>query len=385
MEESTDTIIRNNTVRNVFTTDSTGGRGAGIKLYDDRNTRVHNNEVSNCDDGIYDKEGGTDNTYELNFIRDIPRRAFYFTGFQTPRCTAWNCAVRNNVIRNNVVVNARTGVIVDLDDPATMRNISVYNNTLYNVDRGIQLGTPLPEMRYYNNIITLRGPSTDMNLVTLFFAGASPPSDLVSNYQDFRAPAPPHAGFSINLQPPESLAQWQSRGFDASSLTSDPQFVGPLSGTPPPEAFRLQSTSPLRGAGRVGGVSTGAPADMGAYATGTEVIGRTAGTPPPDTAPPTVPTGLTAAAVSSSRIDLSWAASTDDRGVAGYRVYRDGAAIATTTNTAYSDSGLAPSTAYAYRLAAYDAAGNQSGQSTPASVTTLPATPPPTPTGLVVN
>ncbi len=385
VEESTDAIIRNNTVRNVFTTDSTGGRGACIKLYDDRNTRVHNNELSNCDDGIYDKEGGTDNTYELNIIRDIARRAFYFTGFQTPRCAAWSCAVRNNVIRNNVVVNARSGVNMDLDDPATMRNISVYNNTLYNVDRGIQLGTSLPEMRYYNNIITLRSPSTDMNSVTLFFAGPSPPTDLVSNYQNLRAPAPPHAGFSIDFQPPESLAQWQSRGFDASSLTSDPQFVGPVTGTPLPEAFRLQSASPLRGAGRVGGTSTGAPVDIGAYATGTEVIGRATGAPAPDTTPPSVPTGLTAVAVSSSRIDLSWAASTDERGVAGYRVDRDGTVIATTSNTAYSDTGLAPSTTHAYRLAAYDGAGNQSGQSSPASATTLPATPPPPPTGLVAD
>src|SRR5439155_24631 len=50
---------------------------------------------------------------------------------------------------------------------------------------------------------------------------------------------------------------------------------------------------------------------------------------PPDTTPPTVPAGLTATAVSSSQINLSWAASSDTVGVSGYRVYRGGTQITT--------------------------------------------------------
>src|SRR5207247_1261975 len=65
---------------------------------------------------------------------------------------------------------------------------------------------------------------------------------------------------------------------------------------------------------------------------------------PPDTTPPSVPTGLAATAVSSSQINLSWTASTDNVGVSGYRVYRGGTQIATTTTTAYANTGLAPST-----------------------------------------
>ena len=42
----------------------------------------------------------------------------------------------------------------------------------------------------------------------------------------------------------------------------------------------------------------------------------------PDTSPPSAPTGVTATAVSATRIDLGWTASTDDVGVAGYRVER---------------------------------------------------------------
>ncbi len=92
---------------------------------------------------------------------------------------------------------------------------------------------------------------------------------------------------------------------------------------------------------------------------------------PADTAPPTVPTGLTAAAASSSQINLSWTASTDNVGVTGYKVFRGGTQVGTSASTSYSDAGLTASTAYTYTVAAYDAAGNTSGQSTSASATTL--------------
>ncbi len=98
-----------------------------------------------------------------------------------------------------------------------------------------------------------------------------------------------------------------------------------------------------------------------------------------DTTAPTIPTGLSATAVSSSQIILSWSASTDNIGVAGYKVYRGGSQIATVTGTTYNDTGLSPSTTYTYTVSAYDAAGNVSGQSSPTSATTtalLDTTPP---------
>src|SRR5205814_8670050 len=63
--------------------------------------------------------------------------------------------------------------------------------------------------------------------------------------------------------------------------------------------------------------------------------------PPPDTTPPSVPTGLTASASSSSQINLSWTASSDNVGVSGYRVYRGGTQIATTSATSSTNTGLA--------------------------------------------
>ena len=90
-----------------------------------------------------------------------------------------------------------------------------------------------------------------------------------------------------------------------------------------------------------------------------------------DTTAPTVPNNLTATAVSTSQINLSWTTSIDNVGIAGYKVYRNGTLIATTTPaTSYQDTGLNPNTPYSYTVSAYDAAGNNSAQSAPTSATT---------------
>ena len=89
-----------------------------------------------------------------------------------------------------------------------------------------------------------------------------------------------------------------------------------------------------------------------------------------DTQAPTVPTGLSAQAISSSQINLSWATSTDNVGVTGYSIYRDGALIDTSATNSYSNIGLSASTTYTYRVSAYDTAGNMSSQSSSASATT---------------
>jgi len=94
------------------------------------------------------------------------------------------------------------------------------------------------------------------------------------------------------------------------------------------------------------------------------------GTNPVDTQPPSAPGNLTATAVSSSQINLSWTASTDNVGVAGYDVYRNGVKVGSTTSTSYSDTGLAASTTYSYFVKARDAAGNESAASNTASATT---------------
>src|SRR5664279_2768414 len=88
-----------------------------------------------------------------------------------------------------------------------------------------------------------------------------------------------------------------------------------------------------------------------------------------DTAPPSVPAGVAAATgAAAGEIDLSWAASSDTVGVAGYKVYRDGgsAAVATvSTGVSYADTGLTGGSTHSYAVSAFDAAGNESDKSSP--------------------
>ncbi|MFH1257040.1 MAG: fibronectin type III domain-containing protein [Candidatus Diapherotrites archaeon] len=96
-----------------------------------------------------------------------------------------------------------------------------------------------------------------------------------------------------------------------------------------------------------------------------------------DTTPPLTPANLFATAISSSQVNLSWSASTDNVGVTGYRLERcTGAScsnfsqIASPTGTTYNNTGLSASTTYRYRIRAADAAGNLSPYSSIASATT---------------
>ena len=97
------------------------------------------------------------------------------------------------------------------------------------------------------------------------------------------------------------------------------------------------------------------------------------GAPEADRETPSVPTGLVASAVSHDSLTLAWAASSDNVAVTGYRVYRNGALAQTVATTLCHDSGLAASTTYAYTVAAFDGAANESARSAPLSVTTLAA------------
>jgi chitodextrinase len=91
-----------------------------------------------------------------------------------------------------------------------------------------------------------------------------------------------------------------------------------------------------------------------------------------DTQSPSVPSGVAASATSATQVNLSWQASNDNVGVAGYTIYRGGTKLATVSGTSlsYSDTTVSPSTTYSYAVDAFDAAGNHSAQSSPVSVTT---------------
>jgi hypothetical protein len=81
---------------------------------------------------------------------------------------------------------------------------------------------------------------------------------------------------------------------------------------------------------------------------------------PPDTTPPTSPGNLTGTAGTPTGAHIAWLPATDNVGVAGYHIVRDGVKIATTTWLFYQDSGLTQNTTYTYQVTAFDLAGNRS-------------------------
>jgi fibronectin type 3 domain-containing protein len=113
---------------------------------------------------------------------------------------------------------------------------------------------------------------------------------------------------------------------------------------------------------------------------------------------PTAPTNL-AGSASGGQINLSWTASTDTGStIASYQIMRcqsvgcvnfttDGSITGSTVT--YTDTGIADSSSYTYRVRATDALGYTSGYSNAVTVTTssncCDSTPPSTPTGLTAT
>jgi hypothetical protein len=83
--------------------------------------------------------------------------------------------------------------------------------------------------------------------------------------------------------------------------------------------------------------------------------------------------------ITQNSIGVRWNASTDNRGVTGYRLYRNGTLVGTTTNTSYSVTGLACGTSYSIGLTAIDAAGNESNRAEATGTTSTSACSAPTP------
>ncbi len=98
-----------------------------------------------------------------------------------------------------------------------------------------------------------------------------------------------------------------------------------------------------------------------------------------DVVSPTAPV-LSGSAIATTQVDVSWTVATDNFFVSGYVLFRNSVAIATTTQTTYSDTGLFASTTYNYSVKAFDPSFNYSSSSNIVTLTTF-GNPPPATTG----
>jgi len=79
-----------------------------------------------------------------------------------------------------------------------------------------------------------------------------------------------------------------------------------------------------------------------------------------DTTAPTAPSQLKATYDGVTSVDLTWLESTDDMGVAGYKVFDNDVEVGTTVTATFRHDGLVVGSRHCYRVKAYDLAGNVS-------------------------
>ena len=186
-----------------------------------------------------------------------------------------------------------------------------------------------------------------------------------TQFDNFTSTDPAVNGVSIRVAPdyPTRSQSWLIDTTPATSTYSDAPlavgqtFTDPLSGV----SFRTVSVS----------------------ASGASVSVSFGGSSGGDTQAPSTPAGLGASGTGPMTMAVSWSASNDNVGVAGYKITRNGTQVATVTGTSWNDGGLSPSTTYSYAVTAYDAAGNLSSAASANGTTMSDTQTPSTPTNLV--
>jgi parallel beta-helix repeat protein len=274
------------------------------------------------------------------------------------------------LIGNTIYHNCADGINVEgtSGNYTVMNNISV-DNAVYPAYQGIKCGRRTGNIGIYDSAPA--STIVDYNLVNLTTSG----SLYVWNNNAYSSPAAFYQGAGQELHGIQADPMWVSSANANFHLRSGSRAIDSANSGAPG-----QSTADADGNPRLDDPSTpnaGAGPrlydDRGAYEFQTI-----------DTQAPSVPTALAANASSQTQVNLTWAASTDNVGVAGYTIYRNGAQLAVVTSPAYSDGSASPSTTYSYMVDAFDWANNHSAQTSPVSATTLaPDTQAPAvPTGL---
>ncbi|MDO8647051.1 MAG: putative Ig domain-containing protein [Candidatus Diapherotrites archaeon] len=161
--------------------------------------------------------------------------------------------------------------------------------------------------------------------------------------------------------------QWDIRRINGLTATDNPAIPGQTNGT----YFAVpNSSSPaINAASRLLGINdnySGSGPDIGAFEVGYDLQA------------PSIPAGLNAMTIASTRIALKWSPTADNatEGILGYTVYRNSSPVAFTTMDYYLDTGLNSSTRYNYSISAYDTSGNESSKSSSASASTKANTSP---------
>ena len=267
---------------------------SGIKLYHVENGLIENNEIYDCDQGIYDKSYMDGTVIRNNYIHDIN----YQCGIKSAQFISQTYSSNNNEIYNNLIVNVPYGgILFYSDDGVTVSGNKIYNNTIYQAKTpiSISIGTG---WQVYNNIMDVQNISGWEHL--LVDGGSFTPSKFDHNlWSDtigsFMARA-------VNGTDYTSLASFKLSGWctdvGLGSIYDTPIFVNTSGNMDEVDDFALTAASP--------GYQVGTDSeDMGADVS---LVGSDIEVPAGDTTDPTVtitsPTSNATYATSSSTINI---------------------------------------------------------------------------------
>jgi hypothetical protein len=305
------------------------------------NSLYEDNEMYNIDgNGINDKVEGVKNTFRGNYFHDN-----YGAGL---------LGTRDGVdIEYNIFDGSGGGLYLGIQAANPMvRDVNISHNTFYSINIYFSSAVPPDSVDFtiQDNIFA----NQSSFLYDVYPFASTTPLNSLSKFDNnvIQTTAPYVYGYHGGWgEASVTFADWQGiYQKDLHSILADPLLTDPANGN-----FTPSLGSPACTAGSDGGYVGALPCSGSGF----------------DITAPTVPASLSATAVSPTQINLTWAFSTDAVGVTGYRIYRGGARIATTTNSSYSNTGLSASTLYSYTVSAYDAAGNISASSTAATSTTF--------------
>jgi chitodextrinase len=218
----------------------------------------------------------------------------------------------------------------------------------------------LDDVRVYNRALSAAEIQTDLATPV----GGSPPSG------DTQPPSQP-SGLTTTWRTTTSVSVRWNASSDNIGVTGYRLF---LDGAPAGTTTSTSTTFSRLGCGRTYSVGVEAYDGAGNRSTRATLNTSTSACRSTDTQPPTNPTAFARTSSTVSSISVSWSASSDNVGVAGYGLYRNGASVASTGALTYTFSGLACGTSYTLAVDAYDAAGNRSGH---AALTAATSTCPP--------
>jgi hypothetical protein len=248
------------------------------------------NTIYNCNCCIYDKSTfgnpgpSANHTYQYNYLE---------CNGSNPQAVVCNsgggpCANDGYVrtVRNNIMVSGVSTIFMGVSDYETPNawvceeGLNFYNNTVYALG-GVQDGlvwqaagnaySPAPSVKHYNNIWII--PNSPSYLGIGF--GSATGAVTLSDYNLITCGGSSSCfslGTNSTYGTRYSLASWQSLGHDAHSITTSPLFVAAgkllsagLTSAVASAGYALLAGSAGLGAGRIGGVSTGAVTNMGAW------------------------------------------------------------------------------------------------------------------------